>query len=159
MVAEICSQFEISQTFTIAYHPTSNGLVERVDRKKKLEVLRPIENDLLDSWEDWLLHIAKSISSSVNVSTGKSPHFILFGVEQRLTYDLLISSTQPVYNIDRYAQQRIHVFSKIHSSVRQELINTNKAGRHSYGPATREKIQTFTKVCESLQISSLYLRK
>ncbi len=99
VVAEICSKFGISQTFTAAYHPASNGLVKRGNRKI-LEVLRPIVNDLLDNWEDWLPHIAASIHSSVNDPTGKSPHYILFGVEKRQPYDLLTSSKQPVYNID-----------------------------------------------------------
>ncbi len=83
VVAEICSQFGISQTFTAAYHPASNGVVERANRKI-LEVLRLIVSDLLDNWEDWLPQIAASINSSVNDSTGKSPPYILFGVEKRL---------------------------------------------------------------------------
>ncbi len=110
VVAEICSQFGITQTFTVAYHPASNGLVERANRKT-LEVLRPIVNDLSDHWEDWLPHIAASINSSINDSTGKSPHYILFAVEKRLPYDLLTSTQQPVYNIEKYSQQQIHVFS------------------------------------------------
>ncbi len=117
VVAEICSQFGISQTFTAAYHPASNGLVERANRKN-LEVLRPIVNYLLDNWEDWLPLIAASISSTVNDSTGKSPHYVLFGVAKRLHYDLLTGFKQPVYNIDRYTQQQIQVFSKIHLSDR-----------------------------------------
>ncbi len=68
VVTEICSQFGISQTFTAAYHPASNGLVERAN-KNFLEVLRSIVNYLLDNWEDWLPHIAASINSSVNDST------------------------------------------------------------------------------------------
>ncbi len=80
VVAEICSQFGITQTFTAAYHPASNGLVERANRKI-LEVLRPTVKDLLDYWKDWLPHIAALINSSINDSTGKSPHYILFGVE------------------------------------------------------------------------------
>ncbi len=48
VVAEICSHFGITQTFAAAYHPASNGLVERANRKI-LEVLRPIVNDLLDN--------------------------------------------------------------------------------------------------------------
>ncbi len=43
VLAEICTQFGITQTFTAAYHPTSNGLVERTSRKI-LEILRPIAN-------------------------------------------------------------------------------------------------------------------
>ncbi len=48
VVAEICSQFGITQTITAGYHPAANGLVERANRKI-LEVLRPIVNDLLDN--------------------------------------------------------------------------------------------------------------
>ncbi len=51
MVSEICSQFGTKQTFTAAYHPAWNGLVERANRKI-LDVLRPIVNELLDNWED-----------------------------------------------------------------------------------------------------------
>ncbi len=43
VVYEICSQFEIKQTFTEAYNPASNGLVEKTNRKIP-EVLRPIVN-------------------------------------------------------------------------------------------------------------------
>ncbi len=98
-------------------------------------MLKPIVNYLLDNWEDW--HIAASINSSVNYSTGKSPHYVLFGVEKRLPYEKLTSTQQPVCNIEKYSQQQIHVFfffSKIHSSVRQKLkaakaemiVNQNK---------------------------------
>ncbi len=123
VVAQICQKFGITQTFTAVYHSASNGLVERANRKI-LEVLRPIVNDLLDNWEDWLPHIAAPINNSVNDSTGKSPHYILFGVEKRLYYDLLTSTPQPVYNIENYSQQQIHVFSKIHSTVREKLKAT-----------------------------------
>ncbi len=101
VVSEICSQFRIKQTFTAVYHPASKGLVERSNRKN-LEVLHPIVNELLENWEEWLPHVGASQNSSVNDSTGKSPHYILFGVEKRLPYALLISPQHPVYNKDNY---------------------------------------------------------
>ncbi len=79
------------------------------------EILRPIVNGLHDNWEDWLPQIAAAINCSVNDSTGKPPYFIMFGVEKRFPYDLLTSSSQPVYKIDTYAKQQIQVFSQIHS--------------------------------------------
>ncbi len=123
VVSEICSQFGIKQTFTETYHPASNGLLERANRKI-LEVLRPIVNELLGNWEDWLPHVATSLNSSVSDSTGKSPHYILYGVKKRLPYDLLKSPQQPVYNTDNYVQQQLHVFGKIHASVRSKLKAT-----------------------------------
>ncbi len=32
VIAEICANFEIAQTFTTPYHPASNGLVERANK-------------------------------------------------------------------------------------------------------------------------------
>ncbi len=120
VVSEICSQFGIIQTFITAHYPASNGLVERANRKI-IEVFRPIVNELLDNWEDWLPHVAAFLNSSVNDSTGKSPHYILYGVEKRLPYDLLTRPQQPVYNTDNYVQQQLHVFGKINTSVRSKL--------------------------------------
>ncbi len=123
VVSEICSQFGIKQTFTAAYHPASSGLLERANRKV-LEVLHPIVSELLDNWKDWLPHVAASLNSSVNDFTGKSPHNMLYGVEKRLTYDLLTSPQQPVYNTDNYTQQQLRVFGKIHASVKSKLKAT-----------------------------------
>ncbi len=53
VLAEICTQFGITQTFTVANHPASNGLVERTNRKI-LETLRPIVGKFIGTWEDWL---------------------------------------------------------------------------------------------------------
>ena len=66
---EICKQFNMKQTFTVAYHPASNGLMERTNRKV-LEVLRPVVNGFLENWEDWLPHVAASINSNICESTG-----------------------------------------------------------------------------------------
>ncbi len=74
LLAEICLQCNIKQTFTVPYHPASNGLVEGANRKI-LEALRPVLNSLQGNWDDWLPHIAACINSSVSESTGKSPHY------------------------------------------------------------------------------------
>ncbi len=97
-------------------------MVENANRKI-LDVLRPIVNELLDNWEDWLPHVPASLNSSVNDSTGKSPHYILYGVEKRLPCDLLTSPQQPVYNTGNYTQQ-LNVFGKIHASVSSKLKAT-----------------------------------
>ncbi len=123
VVSEICSQYGIKQTFTAVYHTVSNGLAEWANRKI-LEVVLPIVNELLDNWEVWLPHVAASLNSSVSDSTNNFPHYILFGIEKRLFYDLLTSPQQPVYNTDNYTQQQLHVFGKIHSSVRSKLKAT-----------------------------------
>ncbi len=103
LLQEIINQFRINHTFTVAYHPASNGIVERTNRKI-LEVLRPVVGSLLHNWEDWLPHVAASISSSLCESTGQSPHFIIFGVDKRLPYDLITSSQPSVFYYEDYSK-------------------------------------------------------
>ena len=116
----ICEQYNIKSAYTVAYHPSSNGLVERANRKIQ-DALRPIVNSLYDDWEDWLPHVAACINSSVCESTGKSPHYILYGIDKNLPYDLLASPQKPVYNVDDYVKQHMHVFKNIHTQVRSKL--------------------------------------
>ncbi len=126
LLEEISQQFGVKQCFTVTYHPTSNGLVERANRKI-LEFLRPVVGELLETWKDWFPQVAASINSSVCASTGQSPHFILFGVDKRLPYELLSSMHFPVYNAEDYVKCHLKVFSDIHKSVRSKLQATNTA--------------------------------
>ncbi len=123
VVTQIWSKFGIIQTFTAAYKSAASGLIERANRKI-LEVLRPIVNYFFDNSEDWLPHVAVSIISSVNDSTGKSPHYVLFVVEKRLHYDLLTSTPQLVLQHRKLIPNNKYVISKIRSSVREKLTAT-----------------------------------
>ncbi len=94
--------------------------IERTNRKI-LEILRHLAGHLQETWEDWLSHVAASINVSVNSSTGKTPHYILYGFEKRLLYDVLVPSPVPLYSLDDYAKLQLHCFQTIHSSVREKL--------------------------------------
>ncbi len=92
----ICQQYHIKQTFIAAHHPASKGLAECTNRKI-LEILRHVAGQLRESWEDWLPHVAASINGSVNSSTGKTPHYVVFGSEKRFPNDL-VSPRKLVYS-------------------------------------------------------------
>ena len=101
----VCKQCEITQSFTVAYHPQSNGLVERNNRKI-LEILRHIVDDVKDAWEDWLPQVATSINGSLSTATGKSPYWIIFGKDKRLPYDLLTGPRKPEYHLMTMQQSK-----------------------------------------------------
>ncbi len=93
-----------------------NGLI-----KINLEIVRLVAGKLHESWEDWLPHVAASISGSVNSSTGKTPHYVVFGEDERLPYDTLEAPCMPMYSAEDYAQSHIRTFQTIHASVRERL--------------------------------------
>ncbi len=84
-------------------------------------ILRHLEEYLQETWEDWLSHVAASINGSVNSSTGKTPHYILYGFEKRLPYDVLVPSPVPLYSPDDYSKLQLHCIQTIHNSFREKL--------------------------------------
>ncbi len=117
---EICTKFHIQQTFITLHHPASNSLVEHTN-KKILEILCHSAGHLQETQEDWLSHIAACINGSLNSSTGKTPHYILYGFEKCLPYDVLVPSSVPLYSPDNYSKLQFHCFQTIHKSVQEKL--------------------------------------
>ncbi len=110
----------MAQTFVTAHHPASNGLVERTNRKV-LEILRHLAGHLHETWEDWFSQVAAFINGSVNSCTGNTPHYIIFGYDKRLPYDVLLKSPSPLYNPEDYSKLQLHSFQMIHASVQEKL--------------------------------------
>ncbi len=103
-----CHRYRISQCIITAHHPASDGLMERTNTKI-LETLWDVSGKLHEPWEDWLPHVAASINGSVNSSTGKTPHYIVFGEEKRLPYDILVAPCVPLYSSDDCSVSYPHV--------------------------------------------------
>ncbi len=89
VLADICAQYGVKQTFITAHHPACNGLVERTNRKI-LEILRHLSGRSHETWEDWLSQVAACINSTVNSSTGKTPNYIVYGCEKKFSYGVLL---------------------------------------------------------------------
>ncbi len=113
ILAEICYQYNITQTFAVASHPTSNGLVETAN-SEILDALRPVVKSLFKHWEDWIHNISACKNYSVSVSTRKTPYYILYKVDKKLPYDFSVATKA-------YEERPLLVFSYIHIQVCNEL--------------------------------------
>ncbi len=112
----ICKQFDIKKTNIVAYHPTSNGLVERQNRKI-LSHLRSLVGSRAQAWHIWMPQVAASLNSSLHASIGDTPHFVVFGKDKRLPYSLLLTKEEPIYSYDDYVRAQVSYFQKTHKKV------------------------------------------
>ncbi len=117
---------DITLSFTLKrhlLHPTTLLPIASLKHtnEKILEILRHLAGYLQKTWEDWLSHFAVSINGSANSSTGKTPHYILYGFEKRLPYDVLVTSLVPLYSLDDYSKLQVHCFQTLHNSVREKF--------------------------------------
>lgn len=102
----------------ILISPASNGFVEH-PTMKILDGLRPVVCALLQTWKDWPPPVA---ANSISESTCKSSHYMLFGVEKKLPYDLFSSLC-----VLDYVKCQLRVFSEIYLSVKSKLRATKTA--------------------------------
>ena len=86
----------------IAYRPSSNGLVERVNGSI-LSILRHLAVEDQLAW-DKLLHTAQlALNTAYHSSVGDTPYFLVFQQDPKLPYEVFtVKNLMPLYDIDSY---------------------------------------------------------
>ncbi|KRY30832.1 Gag-Pol polyprotein, partial [Trichinella britovi] len=87
LVKEVCQLFGVTKTRATAYHPQSDGLVERMNRTL-LDMLAKASIDHPEDWDVYLDRTLLAYRTSVHCTTGATPSRVLFGRELRLPVDL-----------------------------------------------------------------------
>ncbi|CAC5403294.1 unnamed protein product [Mytilus coruscus] len=86
---EICDAFHIAKTYTTAFYPKSDGLVERFNRTVEDMLSKVVSRDQ-KNWDDILPMVKLAYRTSEHESTGQSPSMMMFGREAELPIDLLL---------------------------------------------------------------------
>ncbi len=120
MLEEISNIFNIKNCNITPYHPASNGLAERQNRKV-LNSLRHMITPISTSWDEFMPMVASTLNCSINRSTKEIPYFIIFGTDKRLPYSVLAEQPKPVYNHDDFVKTRLQDFQKIYQYVQINL--------------------------------------
>ena len=74
----LCSLLNIDKTRTTAYHPQSDGLVERFNLTLENMLSKYIASDQKD-WDSHLPMLMLAYRSSIHESTGQTPAAMMFG--------------------------------------------------------------------------------
>ena len=74
----LCKELEVKYSYTVAYHPSSNGLVERTNRVVK-DALSMLVADKPGTWPSYLPSVRLAINSAIHRSVGDQPLYLLTG--------------------------------------------------------------------------------
>jgi hypothetical protein len=89
LLKEICNYFNINKSFSTAYRPQVQGLVERFN-STLLQSLSKLCNDRQSDWDRQLQLVLWAYSTTPHSSTGYSPYKLLFGREPTTALDLCL---------------------------------------------------------------------
>ena len=93
LMLEICRLLGTRKVNTTAYHPQTDGLVERFNRTLTDMLAKTVETSGTN-WDEWLPYVLFAYRSSLQQSTSESPFFLLYGRDARLpTSELLEAET------------------------------------------------------------------
>lgn len=95
----LCNRLNITQQFAPAFHPSSNGLVERfMTSLRNMITIFMDKNRDHTNWDNHLQEFAFAYNSAVHSETGIAPFFLVHGHDARLPTDPPISHSPISYD-------------------------------------------------------------
>jgi hypothetical protein len=88
LMAGTLSLLKIGHAKTTAYHPQTDGLVERFNATLE-QMLTPYVNDPQDNWDEHLPFVQFAYNTAIQATTGYNPFYLLYGREPVLPLDAM----------------------------------------------------------------------
>ncbi|KII63584.1 Retrovirus-related Pol polyprotein [Thelohanellus kitauei] len=134
LFTHLCQHLGIEKLRSTAYHPETNGLVERSNKSIK-ELLRiAVQKDPSD-WDMNLDTCLFALRTACNASTGLPPSKIVFGSETQLPKNLSIQDTKMFSaesNHHVYVQKLERVMKSTFQLVDQNLVKSANKQKKSF---------------------------
>ncbi|PIK53312.1 Retrovirus-related Pol polyprotein from transposon [Apostichopus japonicus] len=116
----LCKLLGVEKTRTTAYHPQSDGMVERFNRTVE-EMLSKVVDADQRNWDKCLPLVTMAYRSSVHDSTGISPAEMMLGREIDLPVDLIFDRGPKEHIKKIYVQELEERLHHVHEIARKKL--------------------------------------
>ena len=101
LLKEVCTLMGIKKVNTTAYHPQTDGLVERFNRTLTDMLTKSVEK-YGKNWDERLPFVLFAYRSSPQASTGESPFYLLYGRDPQLPTETHTPITRAPIDVDTY---------------------------------------------------------
>ena len=129
----------IHKVNTTAYHPQTDGLVERFNCTL-LQMLSKTTSHTRRDWDERLPYVLFAYRTSVQPSTGESPFFLLYGRDARLPTEDALSSelNRGIIDVDDYRTEIVtklqEAWALAHDSIKKAQASQKKQYDRSARP-------------------------
>ena len=150
----LCKLFGIDKIFTSAYHPETNGMIERFHRflKERLRIIaQDYELDFInyDDWDIYIPEIEFAYNNTINDMTGTAPYEVVYGhllntpINKILNGNIqnIVEDTVDTIN-ENYVEDLKQRTEMIISEMKENMDKYDKY-RKRYYDKTRTKPQTY----------------
>ena len=125
LASNIYKELGIKRIKTTAYHPQSNGLVERFNKTLKY-MLKVWGNENQDDWDMFYMHAVFSYNTLYHSLIQETPFFVTHGRDARLHVDIMTNNRrEPTVGVYQYATELVQRLYDVHQRVKEILQNEN----------------------------------
>ena len=125
LVKEVCKLLSTDKLNTSAYHPMTDGLVERFNSYIS-QSLSMFVSDNQKDWDEYLPSILFAYRTSPQATTGDSPFYLLYGREPRLPIDVNLLPPNIDHLSTSIAEHRARIVSQLEEAQRLAKENTER---------------------------------
>lgn len=141
LMKAVCLLLDITKTRTTAYHPQSDGMIERFNR-----TLEKLLSSCVEDHSQWDLHLQRTLlayRSSVHASTSYSPSHLMFGRELQLPVDIMYGAPpgRPTSNHPQYVLDLQQSLEKAFARARHTTQTALKRQKTVYDGSIRRSTQ------------------
>ena len=125
-----CKLIRIKKINTTAFHPESNGGLERGHRVL-VEYLSHYVAEEQRDWDEWIPYATFVYNTTTHRANGYTPLELLFGCEARVLISLQDRPT-PQYNYDDYVSELKGRMQTAHAVARDRLVDREVRSKRDY---------------------------
>lgn len=129
-----CKLLKINKIQTTAYHPESNGALERSHRTLT-EYLRHYINKDQTNWDEWIPFAMFTYNTTPHTATGYTPFELIYGRQAELP-TALTKPPKPTYNYDDYALEMRERIRATNQQAREHLKDDKIKAKTHYDKGT-----------------------
>lgn len=130
---ETSELLKMKTSFITPYHPQSNA-VERY-HKTLGQYLRTYTEEEPGNWSEYLTYATFSYNNTVNITTGHSPHMLVFGFEIKLPIE--VTEERLSYNYDTYKRELQLQLRKTQKLAKQAITDMKWTNKNQYDKKTK----------------------
>ena len=124
VITEACKLLHIDKSRTTAYHPQSDGLIERFNRTL-IQMLATCADTHPFNWEDHIKKACMAYNVSKQSSTEYSPFLHMFGRQAQLPIDVMYGTPHQTNTVPEYVMTLRQILTAAFANAR-EYIGTHQ---------------------------------
>ena len=126
LAAHIYKALRIHRVKTTAYHPQSNGIIERFHETLKM-TLKLWSHEVSDEWDDLLPFAIFAYNTAFHTGLQEVPFYLNHGYDAKLPIDAVLGTPSDNYgDVHWYAAELVDKLKHVHARVKEILQEVNQ---------------------------------